>query len=265
MSSLTAQIKKRYKKYVHKKYEYILHLEETEKIRDDFIDFYTASLSSKSLMSRAYSSKSKPWYHSRIIEWGNFAKKYNAFQIFSKKADETIDDLGSVNDILTIFDGIRNFLPWVTVFFTVISVNISQTLSTIFLIISVILVILNWGLEIIRIHSDEIQDMIKTLIFKDSDILLENGSLPDKEKLYGPYIWNRSLCNPSTISVFIFLLFLKKIRPTFYGKIKETGLRLFPLYMSSVTSPQKSVSSINFTIFYLKNRKPPTQSEVLPK
>src|SRR5208283_3523112 len=257
MSSLTTYLKIRYKRFVHNQFEYILNLEATEKIRDDFVVFYNASLSSKSLISRAYSGKSQRWYYNRIVEWGIIAKKYNPFKFFLTKVDKKIDDLENVSSLFSILDWIRTLLPFVSVYIAIKLENYNGVLSIIFLIFSIILVILNGGLEILRIHTNEIQGLIETLIFTESNILMADGSLPDKNELYGPYIWNRSLCDPSTISIFFFLLFLKKIRPSFYGRIIETGKRLFPLYMTSDAIRNKKISRINFINFYFKNRRPP--------
>jgi len=247
--------KKQYKKTIQTFSKFTISLEEKEKIKDDFIEFYNASLSSKNIISRAYSSKPRHWYYDRIIEWGDRAKNYSPFKIFTKKSNDAIDDLENLNDFFTIFDLARTLSPFITFGLMYISRNFNEYLSLGFLLFSVFLIIINWAVEITRINSNAVLKIIDTLIFTDSTILSADGSLPDKEKLYAPYIWNRSLCDPSTITVFLFLIYFKKIMPKSYAKTKKSAVRLFPLYMTSISLSNKKVSRINFLLFYFKNRK----------
>lgn len=246
---------KQYKKIIQTVTKFTISLEEEEKIKDDFIEFYNASLSSKSIISRAYSSKPIHWYYDRIIEWGDRAKNYSPFKIFSKKTNDVIDDLENLNDFFTLFDLVRTLSPFITFGLAYLSTNFNEYLSKGFLLFSVFLIMINWAVEIARMNSTAILKIIDTLIFTDSTILLANGSLPDKEKLYAPYIWNRSLCDPSTITVFLFLIYFKKIMPKSYEKVKESAISFFPLYMTSIPLSNKKVSRMNFLLFYLKNRK----------
>jgi hypothetical protein len=243
-----------YKKYVPKFTNYTISLEQEVKIRDDFIEFYDASLSSKSKFHLAYSAKPKNWYYDRIIEWGERARKYNPFKIFEKKADDAIDDIENVGDLFSLLDLIRSFLPWLTGGLFILTIS-NEYLSIFFLASSAFFIFANGLIEMFRLNSKSVVKVIDTLIFTNETVLREDGTLPDKEKLYGPYIWNRSLSNPSTMGVYIFLLYFKKIFPGLYNKIKKTAISIYPKYMASISPSTQKVSRMNFLLFLIKNRK----------
>jgi hypothetical protein len=247
-------IKRPYKRFVHNFIHDSIKLEQEKNIRGDFLDWYKAALSSRSAISRSYSAKSKSWYYHKILEYGEIAKKYNAFKLFLRESDDIDDDLESTTDWATIFDWIRTLIPLIIPSVTYLFSNqLNEFISWTLLIFSTGILLLNWFIELIRIDSEEIQKLIEALIVKEQDIHLSNGNLWEKDRLYGPYIWNKALCNPSTISSFLLLLYLKKFLPSIFLGVRERGLQIYPGYMKTVKKPDKKVDRIGFLLFSIKN------------
>jgi hypothetical protein len=244
---------RRYKQFISNFIQRTIELENRIKIRNDIIRWYQNSLSSRNAIALAYSTKPKNWYYIKIIENGNTAKEYNAFKLYLKRSEKTKDDLESITDWATIFDIITKLalflIPPLTLIF---SKDLGNYLSFFLLAISSVVLVLNWIIEIIKMDSEEIQKLIENLTIKESDICLPNGNLLPKDQLYGPFIWNKSLCNPSTISIFLIMLYLKKLFPITFDRMLKKSMQVSHSYMKTVKKPVSSLSRIELAIFSLK-------------
>ena len=244
---------RRYKQFISNFIQRTIELENRIKIRNDIIRWYQNSLSSRNAIALAYSTKPKNWYHNKIIENGNTAKEYNAFKLYLKQSEKTKDDLESITDWATIYDIITKLalflIPPLTLIF---SKELGNYLSFFLLAISSVVLVLNWIIEIIKMDSEEIQKLIENLTIKESDIRLPNGNLLAKDQLYGPYIWNKSLCNPSTISMFLIMLYLKKLFPITFDKMSKKSMQVSHSYMKTLKKHVSSHSRIELAIFSLK-------------
>jgi hypothetical protein len=247
--------KKWYKDRVTDFVNFVLKFEKEQNIRADFLNYYESSLKLKGTISRAYSTKPKRWYYDRIIEWGKKAKNYDPFKNILKSGDAAIDEVETVSNLFTLFDAVRAICPLVPTVLAFLSKDINEYLSGLFLLISVGLLIINWIFEIFRLNYKAVRKIINQLTFIESDFLLEDKTLPEKSSLYGPYIWNRSLCNPSTISAYLFVIFLKRFMPISYNRVKNAGLNLIPQYMKTITPHNPYVSRLGFILFNFRNRK----------
>jgi len=233
----------------------VLKLEKERKIRSDFIEFYETSIKpTDSPVRRSYFAKPKRYYIKQANDWGEIAKEYNPLKKPIKTVDKKLEEGESVSDIFTIIDTLRTLAPWIFTFLSGIAVytQINEILSLVFLAFSLILVVLGWFIEMIRIDVEAIQTLNSELVVPTTELYLENGRLPEKEKIIGPYIWNRSLSNYSTISVFLTLLLIKTITPKIYAKIRNSMIRILPGYMPLFV---KNPSRITFFFFLIKNSK----------
>lgn len=234
--------------YVNK----ILNLEKNLKIREDFIEFYEACvMPSNSPFRRNYFSRSKRYYLNQLIKWRDNAIKYNPHEKILKKVDRPLDEADAISDIFTIIDSIRTFFTYIFPFLSAISVysKINDIISILLIGFSLILVAIEWYVELLRIDVKVVQKLNEELSISSKDLLLKNGELPEREGLIGPYVWNRSLCNNSTLPNFRFLLMLKARVPSIYSKIKKSLIKVLPKYMPIYV---QNPSRINFAIFLIK-------------
>jgi hypothetical protein len=232
----------------------ILIFEKERKIRADFLDFYLACVKpSDSPFRRNYFSRSKHYYLHQIEIWEDLAKKYDPHQKIIHRGDKSLEDADAVSDIFTIIDGIRTVLPYIFTSFSAIAVyvRVNEFVTIFFLGLSIILVIFGWCIEILKIDSQAIHKLNNDLVISHQSVYLKNGCLPEKENLIGPYVWNRSLCNYSTIPNFVFLLMIKLIVPKIYERIKRSMIRTLPKYMPIFVQNQ---SRLKFAIFIMQNR-----------
>lgn len=229
----------------------IIESENKQKIRDDFIEFYRACVIPENGPFRSnYFSQNSRYYYEQLLKWRLQAKNFDPHKKTTKKLNEVVDTGGSISDIFTIFETFWTigwiFAPSLLIisFFE----GLHLLISLFFLVLATIVILLNCYIKLLFFFSDEIRHLNENLVINQNDVGFGSKYYGKKDMLIASYIWNRSLCNYSTIYAFLTLLLIKSLAKRLYNKIYTSMIRLLPQYMPEYVKDKSRVKFFKFLL-----------------
>lgn len=229
----------------------IIESENNQKIRDDFIEFYRVCVMPENSPLRSnYFSQNSRYYYEQILKWRLNAKNFDPHKTTTNHLNKVVDNGESISDIFTFFDTFLTIGSIFTPSLTIISFfgGWNLLISLFFLFSAISIILLKGCINVLFCFSDEIRHLNENLVINQGDVGFGSKYYGKKDILIAAYIWNRSLCNYSTITAFLILLLIKSLTKRLYDKIFTSMIRLLPQYMPEYIKDKSRGKLLKFLI-----------------